>query len=539
MPDRPFWKEPPNLFSLFLIALLAVAYVLPFGDMDYGILIRLGELMVRTGDLRPPESFSYTIAGSDVPDFEWLFELIVWALWTAFGYGGLKLLKVVLAGSTMLLLALRLRREGVRWHGIALTLFVATLLLAASWNLRPLFITSIGLLLVSGWLHDHCLGRRQLPWALPVVMLLWANLHPGVITGQGLLVGAIAWEWLNRRVRLNTPLDRPACWRLTWIGGLGLAATFLSPAPVERLLCPFRPELRHPIQLVFVEMKPLWWTAVEPPYDGLAYFLLAAVFALTVVLRFRQYRLWEVGLLAGLFLLANLAIRSEQDWVLVTLALGVPHLAALLAQAARAGRRRFWVAWLLWLDCTCKRLLLSRALRFQWQWPAVVFGLLAVVSLIPPLSRRMPIQESSDYPSQAVSWIEANGLPTPGPWRIFSGLDNGAYLVWRLGDRVRCYADTRGFCYPPALLEDGYYIPQHGHHDPVWRARLDRVLAGDTDYLLLDTTGGNGNLWHALKPWVRPLYPDDGSAVLLTSEDVRQALRQLDRATSAQSRARK
>jgi hypothetical protein len=511
-----------------VIVLLGMVYVLPFGDMDYGILIRLGELIVRTGELRPPESFSYTIAGSDVPDFEWLFEVVLWGVWTGFGYGGLKLLKVLLVGATLLLLGLRLRREGVRWHGIALSLCVATLLLAAGWNLRPIFVTSIGLLLVSGWLHDHCAGRRPLPWALPAVMLLWANLHPGVITGQGLLAGAIAWEWLNRRVRLNTPLDLSACRRLTLVGGLGLAATFLSPAPVERLLCPFRPELRHPIQQVFIEMRPMWWTAVHPPYEGVAFYLLAAVFALTVVLRFRQYRLWEVGLLAGLFLLANLAIRSEQDFVLVTLALGVPHLAALLAQTARAARRRLWVARLLWFDGTCKRLLLSPAGRFQWQWPALAFGLLAAVSLFPPLSRQMPIQEASEYPARAVSWIEANGLPTPGPWRIFAGPDVGAYLVWRLGDQVRCYADTRGFCYPPALIEDTYYIPLLGHHDPGWRARLEKVLAGDTDYVLLSTTGGHGNLWHALAPWVRPLYPDDGSAVLLTSEEVRRGLRRLD-----------
>ena len=51
-------------------------------------------------------------------------------------------------------------------------------------------------------------------------MLAWANLHPGVVMGQGLLAGAIGWEWLNRRLRLNTPLDRRALWRLTWLGGL-------------------------------------------------------------------------------------------------------------------------------------------------------------------------------------------------------------------------------------------------------------------------------------------------------------------------------
>jgi hypothetical protein len=346
---------------------------------------------------------------------------------------------------------------------------------------------------------------------------------PGVITGQGLLLGAIAWEWLNRRIALNTPLSKPACWRLTWLGGLGLAATCLSPNPVERLLLPFRPELRHPVQRIIVEMTPLWETAVHFPFEGLPVYLLALLIGLTVVLRFRQYRLWEVALLAGLAVLANQAVRSAQDWILIMLALGAPHLAALLAQWARQDRQRRWVAVLLRIDGSCKRLFNSPALRFQWQWPALALGLLAVVSLIPPLSRRMPIQESNDYPVAAVNWIEANGLPSAGPWRIFGPPDYGAYLVWRLGDRARCYADTRTFCFPPELIEDSQYVPMLADG---WRERLEKVLAAKTDYLLLETTGGRGSLWRALKPWAQPLY-QHGETVLLTSAEVRRGLEHL------------
>ena len=78
-------------------------------------------------------------------------------------------------------------------------------------------------------------------------MLLWANLHPGVIAGQGLLLGAVAWEWLNQRLKWNRPLDRAALHRLTVCGLLGVAATFLSPDPIDRLLYAFKPELAHPI----------------------------------------------------------------------------------------------------------------------------------------------------------------------------------------------------------------------------------------------------------------------------------------------------
>ena len=254
---RP-WLPIPNACSIVLLVLLGTNYFVPFGDLDYTWQIRIGSEIVHTGDLRPVDSFSYTIPGERPPDFEWLYEVVLWSVWSVFGYGGLKLLKTLLVLGPMLIVAWHLRQQGVRWHGIALALGVAVLALTPTWNLRAFNCSTMGLLLVTSWLHDHCTGRQPLPWALPLVMLLWANLHPGVIMGQGLLAGAIGWECLNRWLKWNTPLADGALRRLTILGGLGLAATFLSPDPLERLAYPFKPELRHPIMRIFVEMQPLY-----------------------------------------------------------------------------------------------------------------------------------------------------------------------------------------------------------------------------------------------------------------------------------------
>ena len=529
-------KHFPNLFSLLLILLLAANYFAPFADLDFSWQIRTGEQIVRTGRLRPVESFSYTIPGQEVPEFEWLYELTLWAVWTPFGFGGLKLLKTILVGTPLLLLGLRLRREGVRWPGILSAILVAVFVLSAAWNLRPLYCTTIGLLLVSGWLHDHCAGRRPLSVWLPIVFLLWGNLHPGVITGQGLLLGTLVWEWLNRWLKWNRPLSRPACLRLTVVGGLGLAASFVGPDPLQRLLYPFRPELAQPIQRVFVEMQPLWAFWGRAPFATALVYAVAILVAVTVLLRFRSYRLWEIALLVGLAGLANLAVRSLQDWLVIMLALGVPHLAVLLRHLRRQRRawRRRAVEWesgsatlvrpllgkLLVVERSCQNVLNSPWLRWQGAWPAAALGLLAAVSLFPPMSRQMPIRDARDWPAAALNWIEAHGLRG----RFFGPPDYGSYVTWRLGEAARCYVDTRGFFFPPQLLEDSHYLPQLG---PDWPARLDRVLAYGTDYFLLETTGPRGQLWRSLQPYIdQPLYCD-AQAVLLDAGQVRRAVAQL------------
>src|SRR5205085_528502 len=191
----------------------------------------------------------------------------------------------------------------------------------------------------------------------------------------------------------------------------------------------------------------------------------------------------------------NLAARCVQDWLFLLLAVGVPHLTALLKQAATHRRRTcprgalpLGLQLLLRTERACKRLLNAPPLRFQWHWPAAVLLLLAAVSLIPPLARRMPIQNAELWPVAALDWVEAQGLHG----RFFGPPDYGSYVGWRLGERGRCYVDTRGFFFSAELLEDSHYVPQLG---PDWRLRLGRIFAYGTDYFLLETTGPRGQLW--------------------------------------------
>jgi hypothetical protein len=154
----------------------------------------------------------------------------------------------------------------------------------------------------------------------------------------------------------------------------------------------------------------------------------------------------------------------------------------------------------------------------------VAVGGLVVLSMIPGISRRVPVQDAKDWLAAALDWMAAHDIDG----RFFGPPDYGSYVTWRLGDRARCYADTRGFFYSAELLEDSHYLPQMC---PDWRQRLRRVLDCGTDYFLLETTGPRAALWQALRPGVEePLYLDD-QAVLLGREQVEGAVARLDDGT--------
>ena len=513
--------------------LLSANYFSIMTDLDWSWQIRTGELIVQTGNLRPPEAFSYTIHGQPVHDFEWLYEVSLYYVWSFLGGGGLKFIKMVLVTIPLVLLGWRLRCQGVRWHAIAVSLYVAVWIISTVWNLRALYCTTIGLLLVSGWLHDHCVGRKPLTWWLPVAMLLWSNLHPGVITGQGLLLGAIGIEWASRCLKslnlekntfpmllhlaiplvcglafwvwltpslhagwawlkddvasdltlsdwldmvpgwtvttvgvagsvllgcfaigpvrvfafrwlIDSPLDWSQLKRLTLIGGLGFLATFASPDPIDRLLYPFRPELKHPVQNRFTEMKSLYSFLGSMPLVVEATYVLAGCVLITLVFRSRQYRIWELFLLAGLALLGNLAVRCLMDWTLIMLALAVPKMGNLLLATAQANPRRLITRLCLKCDSFCRRLMDSRFFCFQPAWLLTMVGVFLIISLIPPLANRLPVQESSDWPVAPMEFAAQEGLHG----NFFSTPDHGAWIGWRLKEKGLIYTDTRGFFFP-------------------------------------------------------------------------------------------
>src|SRR5262249_13872928 len=182
--------------------------------------------------------------------------------------------------------------------------------------------------------------------------------------------------------------------------------------------------------------------------------------------------------------------RSAQDFLLIWLAVGVPHLVALYREA---GPRR--VPRSLWrLERSTKRTLSAPAFRFQPGWVAGLLLLLGVVSL----SNVVPRPHGVGWPVAAVGFMERERLKG----NCFAHPHMGAYLVWRLGpERVRCHADTRGFFFPPEVLEDGVAILRM---EGDWEERLRRVLNRGTDWFLLPVQGPDSVLWQALRQEVKP-----------------------------------
>jgi hypothetical protein len=251
-------------------------------------------------------------------------------------------------------------------------------------------------------------------------------------------------------------------------------------------------------------------------------FALAVVFAVILWLRRRELFAWEWALFAGVAGLFLIAIRSAGDFLMIGSLLAVPQIGQLLLAGVRSPRWRNLARTLVKCDNEFKRILNSPLFKLQPIWPAIGFAAIALVSLW-PWRDRVPNKELPDWPREAADWIAAGGISGPGPWNVFSGYNEGSYLIWRFDGHVKVYSDTRGFYYPGDLLDDSYSLPR-ARGD--WQAHLSRVLDRGAEFFLLPVRGTDGvrfQLWKMLEPHVpRPLYLDD-RYVILSAEQIRNA----------------
>src|SRR5262249_33733022 len=142
--------------------------------------LRAGQWIVEHGRLPDTEPFSRMGQETGKPwlAYSWLFEIFVYRLHEWAGLAGLVLYRVVLAALILVsLYHLQARlRPGPVAGAVVLTLAVLTVL--PLMTERPWMVS----ILFSLWVLDAILALREgtggwWVWLLPVVFMLWANLH--------------------------------------------------------------------------------------------------------------------------------------------------------------------------------------------------------------------------------------------------------------------------------------------------------------------------------------------------------------------------
>ena len=308
-----------RLLILVFLYCIPVSYAMePLIDTDMWWHFRTGQWIVDHGQVPRTDSFSAHGMGKPWVAYSWLFEVLVYFLFTKVGLMGILVFTVSMSLLIALVLHFVLRRAALPF--VAEVLFVAVALAAMSnlftprpWLFSILFLT----VELSILFHVRRTDEFTPLLALPPLFVLWANLHIQFVYGLAVL-GLFLIEVLLSRVpslslyprqRANISLRR-----LSLVFFACLIATLITPYHFRLYTPIFEYIGQTGVFQIVLELLPLTYRA---PKDWL---VIGSAIVAAFVLGWQ--RAWlpfpTLLLLMGTFL----AFRARRDvWVLVVGAL--------------------------------------------------------------------------------------------------------------------------------------------------------------------------------------------------------------------------
>ncbi len=433
-----------GLFRYWLSATLILAVfgfcvpTIPSADMWWHL--STGRYILQNHAVPHADPFSATITGKPWTVHEWLSGVIFYFAYSIIGSAGLMLLTAF--ALTLAFWFAYQRSEGpsfARILSLALGVWTASPIFSVRPQVFSYLLASIFLFVLNRYFQN---GRYRFLIPLPLLTILWANLHGGYALGLTLILlfaaGAVA-DWLAGQADAVTTKRRVllllvACLACLMVVPLNPNGFALYTYPVVTLKA-------WGAQTDIMEWRsPDFHLSIFRPLAVLM-LLTMAVLALSP----KRPRPSQVLLLIFFTYTALYSMRNLPFFVLVAF--------PLLAQYAFVPDWKF-PAWGVGLEKAIKA---STVLLV-----AVVCANVLSDHIAAELNR-----EQSRFPARAVSFLDAQKLPAP----LFNSYDFGGYLIWRLYPRYRVYIDGRTDLYGHAFFDNFLQIYEV-NADP--RPTLDR-----------------------------------------------------------------
>ena len=189
----------PRLWAFLAIGLPALGAVianLPSVDLTYHL--RAGASMLAGGGLPTTDTWTFTVYGAPWTDQQWGAQVILAAVFQLGSWTGLVLFRAALTGLIFGCLYLIGRRRGLIARDAALLSLAAFVVSAVALGLRPQLIGMALFAVVLVLVTDRRAHPGRL-WAIPFIVLAWANIHGSFFLGPAVL--GLAWlEDLHDRV---------------------------------------------------------------------------------------------------------------------------------------------------------------------------------------------------------------------------------------------------------------------------------------------------------------------------------------------------
>jgi tetratricopeptide (TPR) repeat protein len=302
-----------TVLLLLVIILTGLGSMRLLSDSDTGTHLKTGKWIIENRSIPDKDTFTYTSRDHDYLDSYWLFQVLVYGVYRITGYNGLSIFVFFLSMLLFYLLTLRIRTAGVPLFIASIVLLIGFLCIETRIALRPemftfLFIT--GMLLV---LDRYYRERQRNLYFLPLIMLLWCNMHGLFILGFFLMGAYFISLFLHDR-----KTDR---YFLFWTG-ISMLICFVNPYTYRLLAYPFLLNTRLSADNIFhqhIRELMSFHRLDHFLFKDYLFILLFSLAFLFVVLTWKKRKIHEFILLIVFFYLAWISIRNIALFSVITI----------------------------------------------------------------------------------------------------------------------------------------------------------------------------------------------------------------------------
>lgn len=401
MTSFPRLTFPQALVALAGLSLAAVACLSPVHN-DTWWHLAYGREMAAIGGFAQVDRFSHTGYGRPFPNHQWLSERIFYALHVV---GGLPLLTAfcaaLLTGGWVL--CWRLSRGALSDRLLVMAGAVAASTMV--WSIRPQAFTVALLPLTLTLLSRHSLG-----WVPPVI-LLWSNLHGGVLLG---MVAIVVWTCCA------FALHDSRRWVLAATLALSAGATFVTPLGVR-----YWPEIVASLRRSQVNRLQEWQAPAGPPEHVFFWLAAGALVALAAVRWRRLTTLSDRALAITALVLLVPASRSLRNIAPFMMAAG-PALSLLLARSSQTA---------------------SAATRSHPLAAGLVVAGVVGSAVLIALAWATPWRRLNWQPMTPAAAAAIRDCPEP----IYNTYAGGGPIIWMVPEQ-RVFVDSRQDHYPAGVI---------------------------------------------------------------------------------------
>ena len=277
VPEVPVAQKSSFGFWIALSIVLLAAIFLnayPINDSDFFWHLETGEQIFKTGSIPNEDIFSHTAEGHKWITHEWLFEAVTWLVYSVGSFEALCILRILAVCSVLFITLTSYRNRPVSPIWILISGLLGLVILNPRTDWRPLLLTILFFSAYLVILENFLEKRSEILWPLPIMMLIWANWHSGMLFGLLLVAYYTVVVYLFRDGRESHEQQEQTGWvKLAVILALCIAASIININGLNAHIYPIKlgrfytetfldSNVIGELQVMSLEMSPGFWLSL-------------------------------------------------------------------------------------------------------------------------------------------------------------------------------------------------------------------------------------------------------------------------------------